>query len=153
MRRRRRRVLLLLGLAVLPAAACAGPAAAATVTLDGTTVRVTGAPGERNALTVDVNSSRIRVSATAATATPSGFCFFSSGRATCSRYGVTGVVVDLGDGDDTLTVTGSALPVTVLDGPGNDIVTGGAGDDTLVAGTGADVLAGGAGNDTVDYSA
>src|SRR5207244_11496656 len=74
------------------------------------------------------------------------------GRASCPATGITALSVDLGDLDDRLTST-SALPTTVLDGPGNDAVTLGAGNDTLIAGTGADTLSGGAGTDTADYGA
>jgi Ca2+-binding RTX toxin-like protein len=63
--------------------------------------------------------------------------------------------------DDTFTISGMTVSLTVNSGDGADRVTaitsavvfnGGNGDDTFVSGTAADTIAAGAGSDTVDYS-
>lgn len=73
-----------------------------------------------------------------------------------SRYecaGVTRIVVDLGDGDDSLfqDTTPVTVPLTVHGGDGADGLTGGTGDDTIDGGPGDDPqLDGGEGDDTID---
>ncbi len=76
----------------------------------------------------------------------------------CSAEGVTSVRLDLGEREDTATVS-VAIAATMLGGPGADRLTGGPaadqlsgddGDDTLAGGAGADVLVGGLGVDEVD---
>jgi Ca2+-binding RTX toxin-like protein len=73
--------------------------------------------------------------------------------------GVKRVVLDGGDGDDTLD--GSAADVrlelfggagndTLLGGSRNDVLAGGDGNDTLTGGKGLDTLSGDAGDDTLD---
>lgn len=86
-----------------------------------------------------------------------------NGVATSFNYGaITGIVVDLGDGNDTFdgwtTIT---KPTTIYGGAGNDTlrgsagadeIHGGDGDDVLLGRMGADVFYGDAGTDTIDYS-
>ena len=76
----------------------------------------------------------------------------------CQRSTVDRVRIDLGDREDTATVS-LPLPVTLLGGPGADRLTsgegadavgGGDGNDALVAGPGNDVVDGGAGTDSLD---
>ncbi|WP_433082912.1 M91 family zinc metallopeptidase [Dactylosporangium sp. CA-052675] len=62
------------------------------------------------------------------------------------------LVLRTGDGDDTVTVGGTA-GVTVLGGDGDDRIGGGAGDDVLIAGMGVDTVSGGAGADRVSLGA
>jgi Ca2+-binding RTX toxin-like protein len=52
-------------------------------------------------------------------------------------------------GDNVINPGGTATPVLIEAGAGNDTVYGGTGDDVLDGGTGNDVVYGGAGNDTV----
>ena len=66
----------------------------------------------------------------------------------CPRAGVTALRIDLGEREDTLTVT-SALPAQVLGGPGADRLTTAAAKDTLDAGDGNDRVVAGAGGDTI----
>jgi hypothetical protein len=87
---------------------------------------------------------------------------------TCT--GVTSVVVDAGDGNDTIsaaglttigaalhgdegndTLTGGAARDDLRGGDGDDILNGGDGDDTLGGDAGADVYNGGDGIDTASY--
>jgi hypothetical protein len=67
---------------------------------------------------------------------------------TCA--GITAVVADAKDGDDTLNAAGlTDARATLTGGAGNDVLTGGAGDDTLDGGDGDDSLAGNAGADSI----
>ena len=59
----------------------------------------------------------------------------------------------LGSGDDTVDASATTTGVNVDAGAGDDSLTGGSGADTLAGGTGADTLAGGAGDDTLDLGA
>ena len=63
--------------------------------------------------------------------------------------------------DDTFTISGITVTLTVNSGDGGDrviattstvVFNAGNGDDTFVSGTAADTIVGGAGSDTVDYS-
>jgi hypothetical protein len=64
--------------------------------------------------------------------------------------GVTRVVVDAGEGDDTIDATAATVPVSLDGGPDNDTVSGGDGADTVSGSDGNDVLRGGAGDDTLE---
>jgi Ca2+-binding RTX toxin-like protein len=162
-------VIALTFLAFAPAAA-----SAASVDLAGASLRVTAAPGEANQLVLTSAGGVLTVadSGTIAVNAGLGCSQAAAARVTCSTTGVTSLVIDTGDGDDTLTLTGLTLPATLTDGPGDDTFVGGSGNDTFVGGsgndalnggpgtdsfgdaggTGADVLIGGTGTDTADYS-
>jgi hypothetical protein len=79
----------------------------------------------------------------------------------CAAPPITRVTADLGNREDTATVT-PGVPSKVLGGEGADTLTtgdtgdtldGGPGNDQLNAGGGADVVTGGAGVDTIDAGA
>ncbi len=70
-------------------------------------------------------------------------------QAFCPASGVARVRIDLGEREDTATVS-LAIPVTILGGPGADRLTGGAAADELSGGDGNDGLGGGDGDDTID---
>lgn len=57
-----------------------------------------------------------------------------------------------GAGDDTIDLSGVAVPTYITGGDGADTLTSGSGDDVLSGGEGADVMHGGPGYDVVDYS-
>jgi Ca2+-binding RTX toxin-like protein len=137
-------------LALVLLVAGAAPASAATVALDGTTVRVTAAPGEVNAMQVIPATGGVTIVDAVAPTAGDGCVLTAPDRVTCTAT-LTGVVADLGDGDDTLSVT-AARAVTVTDGEGDDSVTGGAADDTFIASPGADTYAGAGGLDHVTYA-
>ena len=59
------------------------------------------------------------------------------------------IVAVLGDGDDTIQVTGFNVPVDIDGGAGDDNLDGSLGDDRLVGGPGNDILDGDAGNDVM----
>jgi hypothetical protein len=67
----------------------------------------------------------------------------------CGRPGVRRVHADLGEREDTATVS-SPIPATLLGGSGADRLTGGPAGDTVDGGDGNDRLAGGGGKDEID---
>ena len=82
-------------------------------------------------------------------------------QAFCPAAGITRVRVDLGNREDTATVT-PGVPTEVLGGDGADtlttgdaadVVDGGPGNDRMAAGAGADVVTGGGGVDEIDAGA
>jgi VCBS repeat-containing protein len=75
--------------------------------------------------------------------------------------GVTSLLIDAGDGDDTidaslmtsstsLDVRGGAGDDALMGGLGDDRIDGGDGDDTLIGGNGDDILVGGTGGDAIE---
>lgn len=67
----------------------------------------------------------------------------------CGRAGVRRVHADLGEREDTATVS-SPVPTTLLGGSGADRLSGGPVADTVDGGDGNDRLAGGGGKDEID---
>jgi len=88
----------------------------------------------------------------------------TAGDQTVPADGTRTVIVNGGDGTDSITVLAKATELAssglngeggddVITGPdSNDTLTGGDGDDRLVAGKGNDVMNGGAGNDTLVWN-
>jgi Ca2+-binding RTX toxin-like protein len=110
----------------------------------------TAAAGERNTVTLRADGPDVLVSdATAAVQAGSG-CQPEAMVVRCPLAGWYGRFVDLGDGDDTMTVDsrfggGGAI---VDGGTGDDVLMGeGAGENNFTGGPGADMLIGGEGND------
>jgi hypothetical protein len=148
--------------------ACAGPASASSLSLNGSGVLAfAGAAGEANKVTITETGGAyvVRddgVASMSFTQTGGLPCsILSLTEVSCPSASVTTLTGALGDGDDNLTVSGSA-PATVSGDSGGDTITGGAGadtisggtgDETIVGGAGADLVSGGSGTDTVDYSA
>ena len=60
-----------------------------------------------------------------------------------------GLTVNAGDGNDTVNLTGWALPSTIIGGNGDDTITGGSGNDSIDGGAGNDSISSGLGNDTI----
>jgi hypothetical protein len=145
-------------LALLILLAFAGAAQAATVSVEGGTLRVIAAPGEMDAITI----------AAAPAPAPAGtLTVIDASGASVEAQGVSAVYADLGDADDSLNLA-AAMPAQLLGGTGNDILTvapaalapaavlwpsvtldGGEGDDALTAAGGADTLLGSEGDDTL----
>ncbi len=152
-------------------------AAASTVSFDGTTVKFTAAPGERNDVSVRLNAfegdaNRYYFDDDGATLTAGTGCETDPNRGgdiQCQAGGPVPVVVDLGDGDDRASM---GVVGALVGGPGNDLLRGGIegpqtfdggdGNDTFEGdatgfctdgnrGRGADSYAGGAGTDLVRY--
>lgn len=59
------------------------------------------------------------------------------------------VIVNAGDGADTVDLSALTVDVTINGNNGNDTITGGSGNDQLVGNSGNDVVQGGAGDDNV----
>jgi hypothetical protein len=60
----------------------------------------------------------------------------------------SGVVIELGDGNDVVSVSPSVqFAIEIYGGLGNDSIAGGSGGDILVGGAGSDVIYGGSGKD------
>ena len=169
-------------LTVLAALAAAGPAAAATVSSRSEetdddegihilwAIKFTAAPGEANKVTAEIKDGALSIADTGAPLTAGTGCTAAAGAVRCNApkdYAQAIGSIDLGDGEDTITVAGSQDNLTVLGGPGADQIkatiaeggdgndaldgarlTGDAGDDTLLTtsmaegGDGADVLVG-----------
>jgi hypothetical protein len=101
--------------ALLLLATLTAPAHAATVSVEGPTLRVLAAPGERNALTV--GTSAVTDLGSPVTAGPG--CAPAPSGATCLPS--TGVFVDAGDGDDTVDARNGSTD-SVWCGRGTDSV-------------------------------
>jgi hypothetical protein len=143
----------------LAACALAAPAAshAATISNDGAgNYTYTAAPGEKNDLDLQFADDGTTVTfydyGTPITALPAGCTANDDGQSpTCPAP--HSVVASLGDGDDSTTRSGAAVPATIDGGPGKDWMHGGDGNDTLRGGDGNDKLEGSKGNDTLDGGA
>jgi hypothetical protein len=157
-------------------AVLAAPAAApaATVSLTGGKATFTAATGEANRLTVRNSfggTIEFEDTGVSAMTAGTGCTLAAAQRVRCLvPAGFTGVVVDVGDGndnvDDDLLVTaftiygglgsdilaGGGGADTIDGGAGNDAVLGGDGDDVFVASDGGDWMRGDAGRDTLSYA-
>ncbi len=114
-------------------------------------------PGEANGLVASRAGDQVTLSDPGADITVGDDCR-STGphEAVCTAAGglepVPGFSAQLGDGDDTLTITGGLGVVASLEGgPGDDALTGGDEPDTFFGGPGADRIAGG-GGDTLSFA-
>jgi subtilisin family serine protease len=67
----------------------------------------------------------------------------------CPVAGITRIVLNGGDGNDSLNAGTIAIPVTLNGAAGLDILTGGTAGDSLIGGTAADAFTAGTGNDTI----
>jgi Ca2+-binding RTX toxin-like protein len=70
-----------------------------------------------------------------------------------ANTGIKNVVMDGGDGNDTLDGSAADVKLTISGGAGNDVLLGGSKDDTLSGGDGNDTLTGNQGTDTLDGGA
>jgi RTX calcium-binding nonapeptide repeat (4 copies) len=150
------RLLAWLGAALAVALAAALPASAATVSSDGTTLRVAAAPGEVNVVTITRDAPfgaaptlTVRDEGVPPVATGPCTPTLDPAAVTCPADAIARAEATLGDQDDALTVL-APLRVRASGGPGTDVMTGGAQGDTLSGDAGDDELAGGGGADVVD---
>jgi Ca2+-binding RTX toxin-like protein len=149
----------LIALAVVGGALTAAPnAGAATVSSAGGTVQLQAAPGEANRVSVDTGADGgiVFFDEGATLVAGAGCSDPGDGSVSCPRAGVGAIVVETGDGDDSVSSGAVGLPLTIAGGDGNDQLQGsagadrldgGAGHDGLDAAEGADELVGGPGDD------
>jgi Ca2+-binding RTX toxin-like protein len=143
-------------------------ALASTAEKSGTQVTVSGAGGENNAITVSHNPATLSYWVTdSVKITPAAPCTkVTDTFVTCPDAGVTTIVLNGGNGDDTLTLDENTIPVIVqgrLNGDQGkdsligaataDTQNGGQGEDTLDGRKGGDSMSGGSGKDSVTYAA
>jgi len=129
----------------------ATPAGAATVSVDGSTLRVVAAPGESNQLSIgaDPGATSFYLTDAGATLTAGPGCTPADIGVTCVTPAEVTIDVQAGDLDDSVAVFGQA-PALLDGGEGDDRLTGGDAGDTLLAGDGADFADGGDGDDVVE---
>jgi Ca2+-binding RTX toxin-like protein len=140
----------------------AANAQAATLTSSGGTISYIASQGERNDALVstglllgtipvytfkDLDANPISASAP---------CQLINGVGMCLQAGVTNIIVDVRDGDDTAQVATAgadlqsppAIATTLIGGDGVDTLMGGNGPDTLIGNDGRDSMRGRQGSDT-----
>jgi hypothetical protein len=141
--------------AALVVACIPGPpvAGAAEVSLVGSELRFTAAPGEANRVYVaDYLPGEYGFLDEAAPLTAGPGCRPSEppGRgAQCSAAGVASARVDAGDGDDSVFAFYASLPLVIDGGPGADDLDGGKSGNTILGGDGNDRMAAAASPDPV----
>jgi Ca2+-binding RTX toxin-like protein len=144
----------------------------ATVALNGAVITYTAGPDEENVVTIDQTGGNITFHESVISITDGdggGGCTVAANNAACPQGGVTSIVIDMGNQDDSVGASSANIlvPVTgtlgdgddsfggtknndaVDGGQGSDGLFGGDGNDTLNGGAGADGIQGGAGNDTL----
>jgi Ca2+-binding RTX toxin-like protein len=156
-------------LAALAVAALPAAASASTISLDGDTLVLRAAPGEKNWLTVgpdDYAPGRLQFSDIGQpTSYPSSCTPWEYSSFVSCDVPSGGVRLEAGDRDDTLDVSDNmpaGLTITADGGSGNDVLRGpaftetvdsllgGDGNDKITGGMGADNVDGGAGDDELD---
>jgi hypothetical protein len=138
--------------------ALAGPAGAATVSVEGSVLRVAAAPGESNDLAVTAATPdpaipgptvSFTLTDPGAPLTPGPGCASGDVGVTCVAPAGSTIDVSAGDLDDSVTIFGTAQ--ALLDGgDGDDRLTGGDAGDALLGGSGGDFADGGAGDDVIE---
>ena len=157
-------VRLALALAALVPTLVAAPAAASTLTRDGSTLTFVAAPGADNDthLASDPTPPASIVISTTDDPVPYPLpadCEDNDANGNQSPAGVvactnvSAIALDLGDMNDAGTMTGTFDGVTWIGGPGDDELIGDGGKQTLQGGAGADQLGGGDGDDTLSGEA
>lgn len=121
-------------------------------------VTYTAAPGEANRVVAARAGGEITLTDPAATITVEAPCrALGPNRASCPGATVaptiSRLVVDLGDGADTLSLGAGVGALTALDGgEGDDAIAGGGDEDLIDGGRGADTLSGGGGADLLTFA-
>ena len=124
-------------------------AAASTVSAANGRITITAAPGENNKMTFNEGDGSYQITEDGGTIEAGPGCTKAPD---AQRVGCPGsatlLQADLGDGDDSLTVS-AGLASEIEGGAGNDTIVGGFGDDIIRGGDGADGLDGNTGNDSL----
>ena len=146
-------------LAALSLLALAAPSFAASVSVDGGTLRVQGTPERDNVQLIVLDGGTVAIPGDGTTAGPGCAADAKVRDVKCS--GVERVDADLGAGDDDLRAITRpdprrggptplpTLPMKVQGGPGDDAMEGGDGNDVLDGGPGEDGFNAYAGDDTI----
>ena len=139
-------------------------AAESTASVSGGVLTFTAGAGQKNNVTatrfVDNGVPKYRITdpySTSTTAQQSGSRINPGAGCTrvndtavkCPVAGITRVVLNGGDQNDSLNAGTIAIPVTLSGGPGADTLVGGTAGDVLSGGTAADRFTAGTGNDTI----
>lgn len=149
-------------LCVIPALVLPSAAFGAYASVTSGVLTYEAGAGELNAATLAYsNGGATSVTDTGATIQAGPGCSISQGGEKAACQGVTSIVANLADGDDSAVSMLLFTPVTLGGGDGDDTLTGsttpdkldgGAGADTLNGGWGNDIITGGDGTDTVAAS-
>ena len=142
----------------LVAIALLAPASAAgsTATINGSTLFVKGAPGEKNVITVGyatpLGQPTLVVGDVPGPTAGAGCSDFAQ-TAICSAAGITLIQIEARDGNDTILIDDPipTIPTRIYAGSGNDEIRGSRGNDWIDGGSGADSIVGLAGFDTAAY--
>ncbi len=139
-------------------------AAESTAAVSGGVLTFSAGAGQRNNVTVtrfvDAGVPKYRITdpySTGATAQQSGSRIRPGAGCTrvndttvkCPAAGITRIVLNGGDQNDSLNADTITIPVTLDGGAGLDALTGGTAGDLLIGGTAADAFTAGTGNDTI----
>src|SRR3954454_13731046 len=131
---------LLLCLCALGALAAPATAHAASATVSGGTLSYVAGAGEVNTVTITQSASTYVVSDPGrAISLANGTTV--TGSTSFPTTGITNIVVDGGDANDSITVS-PGLRSTLIGGTGDDSIIAGGGNDTLTGGDGNDTLSG-----------
>jgi len=139
---------------VLAAALC-GSAGAAEVRVQGNALFFTAKAGEVNTVLIRHIADVIQVTDSTTTRLfPVAPCtFVNEHEVSCTVENVSFISLDLGNGNDKVSQAepnnGSAIPMKILGGLGNDVLIGGFAQDTIDGGPGTDVIDGGDGDDVL----
>lgn len=138
----------------------AAPARASTAWPSGETLYYVAGPGEANELSANLQGADATLQdagypdlGMVAPCRPWDDVMLNGTGALCPAAPVGRLVVDLGDGADSLSagaMSQQVLPTDALGGPGNDRLWTWTGNDDLTGGPGQDVFTANAGNDLID---
>jgi subtilisin family serine protease len=138
--------------------------AESTAAVSGGVLTFTAGTGQKNNVTatrfIDAGVPKYRITdpySTSATAQQSGSRISPGTGCTpvndttvkCPAAGITRIVLNGGDQNDSLNAGTITIPVTLGGGAGLDALTGGTAGDLLIGGTAADAFTAGTGNDTI----
>lgn len=146
----------------MAALACAGPAHAATLSANYSagTLTYNAATGEKNNVSVSDATATYQLQDSAQSALSlvviggGGCTSVQAWKFRCVSLGIGKLVVNLGDGNDTLDAAETGLPTTVTAGAGQKTIDTGSANDTIEAANGyVDEISCGAGDDVVHADA
>lgn len=143
---------------------CASSAAASSVSVASSQLRITGGPGEQNFIGLTQAADGVHVRDGGSALTPGPGCRRTADEIVCESRGLAKVIARLGDQNDALTAASTfGLRIVAFGGDGRDSLGGGGARDELHGGPGidslsaswrgGDLLDGGAGDDRLSLNA